>query len=271
MKKTKLVGILNITPDSFSDGGLYNNAQAAQKHLEIMLESKPDIIDIGAISTKPNNPNVPTFKEEIERFKNILPILQPLKTPISIDSYNFQTIEYLIDKLPIAWINDQSGFIDKEMIKIAKDNKLKVVIMHHITIPTDTKKIVPKELNIIEEVKSWLLNKANYLISEGISSQQIILDPGIGFGKDGAQSWELIKHAKEFSKLNYQVMYGHSRKSFLSSITDKPFLERDLETAILSATLAKDNIDYLRIHNVEATARAIKLMHFMQDGRNDWI
>lgn len=267
MKKTKLVGILNITPDSFSDGGLYNEAYSAQQQLEELLQYTPDIIDIGAVSTKPNNPNIPSFSEEIERFHKVLPAILPLlkstSTLISIDSYNPQTIRYLANKIPIAWINDQSGFINNEMIDLAKELKSKVVLMHHITIPTDTTKLLPIELNIIDEVKKWLLNKADALIAKGIDPQFIILDPGIGFGKHAHQSWELINNADKLLNLGFEVMYGHSRKSFLNLVTKKSFIERDLETAIISSFLAKKGIDFLRIHNVESTKRAIAINEFM--------
>jgi len=268
MKKSKLVGILNITPDSFSDGGLYNEPLKAEKHLELMLSHKPDVIDIGSISTRPTSNSMPSVEEEINRFKQVLPsIVNLLKNPttkVSIDSYNFETIEYLSDKLPLAWINDQSGFIDKRIIDFAKNNSLKVVIMHHLSIPASPKILIPEHLDVVSTVKNWLLDKALYLKQQGISQNQIIIDPGIGFGKSATQSWELIKNAKDFTKLGYLSMYGHSRKSFLNQITEKAFIERDLETSIISSYLSESGVDYLRVHNLEITNRAINLVNFMK-------
>lgn len=267
MKEPKLVAILNITPDSFSDGGLYNEATSAYKQLELLLQDKPDVIDIGAVSTKPNNPNIPTFKEEIERFNKVLPSIIPLlksiNIPISIDSYNYQTIKYLLDKIPIAWINDQSGFLNREMIQIAKEAKTKLILMHHITIPTDTNKLIPKEAKVIDEIKQWFIKKSNYLIDQGIDPKSIILDPGIGFGKNAYQSWELITKAKELMNLGFPIMYGHSRKSFLNLVTKEDFSERDLETSIISIYLANMGVDYLRIHNLNSTKRALNLNKFI--------
>ena len=266
MKKTKLVGILNITPDSFSDGGVFNQAISAAKQLDLMLAEKADIIDIGAISTRPNTV-IPSLSEEKARFdaviQSIAPILKNSNALVSIDSYNYETLSYLLDKLPIAWINDQSGFKDKRIIKLAKDNNLKLVIMHHLTIPADPSQTISPELDVALEVKNWLLDKANFLISEGINRNQIILDPGIGFGKTADQSWQLIRQAKSFTNLGFEVMYAHSRKSFLNSITNKDFSQRDLETSILSAYLANCGIDYLRVHNVESSLRAIKLQQLL--------
>ena len=268
MKKSKLVGILNITPDSFSDGGLYNELSKAEKHLEFMLSHKPDIIDIGSISTRPTNALMPSIEEEINRFKKVLPAITKLlknsHTQISIDSYNFETVRYLSDKLPLAWINDQSGFIDKRMIDFAKNNGLKIVIMHHLSIPASPEILIPEHIDAVSTVKNWLLDKVLYLQTKGISSNQIIIDPGIGFGKSASQSWELIKNAEVFTKLGYLTMYGHSRKSFLNKITDKQFIDRDLETSILSGYLSESGIDYLRVHNVEITNRAINLINFMK-------
>ncbi len=266
MKKTKLVGILNITPDSFSDGGAYNEANAAARQLELMLEQKPDVIDIGAVSTRPNS-IIPSLSDEKARFdailSTIIPILKKADTLISIDSYNYETILYLLDKLPIAWINDQSGFADLRIIKLAKDHQLKLVIMHHLSIPVDPSQTISLDLDVVQEVKTWLLNKTHYLIDQGVDSKQIILDPGIGFGKTPEQSWQLIKEAKSFTNLGYEVMYGHSRKSFLNTITNKDFSQRDFETAILSGYLANYGVDYLRVHNVELNIRALKLREFI--------
>ena len=255
-KKTKIMGVLNITPDSFSDGGLYDNPEMAVKKLEAMLLAKPDIIDIGAVSTRAykDKTSFPSPKQELHRFKRILPSLAPIlnasKAQISIDSFNPTTIEYLLDKFPVAIINDQSACSDLQMIDLVKNTKLKISIMHHLSIPADPSNIVPESLNVVEVVKEWLLKKAEYLISQGINQEQIILDPGIGFGKNAAQSWQIINEASAFTSLGYSVLYGHSRKSFLNLITDNSFTERDLETAILSKYLADAGVYYIRVHDI---------------------
>ena len=257
MTKTKLIGILNITPDSFSDGGLYN------EQLENLIQAEPDIIDIGAISTRPNQEKLPTYKEEIERFKNFLPqIKQSLKNSsikISIDSFNYETIQYLLDEIKIDFINDQTGGENKQLLNLIQNTEIKLVIMHHLSIPADPTKIIAEDLDATSIVQEWLLNQADFLMNNGIKKEQIIFDPGIGFGKNAKQSWQLIQAAKTFIDTGYPILYGHSRKSFLSTITNKPFAERDLETAILSGYLANQGIDYLRIHNVEMSKRALKL------------
>jgi dihydropteroate synthase len=266
MFSTKLVGILNITPNSFSDGGLFLDPEMAAKQLELLLEAGADVIDIGAVSTKPRSIQ-PSIEEEIARFNQILPaitsILKNSSVEVSIDSYNFETVKYLTEQIPVHWINDQKGFIDNKMIELAKDIDAKLVIMHHLTIPTDPSIKISEEVDPIEEVSNWLLEKADYLIKKGVNSEKIILDPGVGFGKTALQSWQLIREAKDLSGLGFSVMYGHSRKSFLNLVTDKDFIHRDLETSIISSYLAEAGVDYLRVHDVESTARALKLQEFL--------
>ena len=264
-KKTKLVGILNITPDSFSDGG-GGDSVIALKRLELMLEYGPEIIDIGAASTRPNS-SIILAEEEIARFDRVLsaivPVIKNSSIKISIDSYNFETTRYLLNKFPLAWINDQSGFIDKRMINLAIDSGLKLVIMHHFTIPTNPANIIPIELDVVSVVKDWLSKKIYYLVNMGVSKSQIIIDPGIGFAKNAIQSWQLINRAKELLDLGYPIMYGHSRKSFLNTVTDLDFAKRDLETSVISLYLANCGVDYLRVHDLESNSRALKLREFL--------
>jgi len=262
MLSTKLVAILNITPNSFSDGGLYLDSENAKKQLELLLKYEPAVIDIGAISTRPNSAQ-PTIEEEIARYDQVLstiiPILKNTEAKISIDSYNFETLEYLSQHIPIHWINDQKGFLDERLIDLAKKINAKLVIMHHLTIPADPNICINDDIDVIKEVKTWLLEKAKYLISKGISQDKIILDPGIGFNKTHEQSWQLIKEAKQIMKLGFEVMYGYSRKSFLNTITEKDFSKRDLETAIISSYLAQMDVDYLRIHDMESNIQALRI------------
>lgn len=267
MKKTKLVGILNLTPDSFSDGGLFVEQELAENQILKMIENDVHLIDFGAISTRPGSSHV-SVEDEISRFESVLPsILKLVKQhaiKISIDSYNFETIKYLSRYLKIDWINDQSGFADPRIIEFAKTTKCKIILMHHLSIPADPDLIIDEELNALAETKNWLNKNATELIKLGIDKEQIIIDPGIGFGKTAKQCFELINAAEEFSALGFEVLYGHSRKSFLNLVTDKNFAERDIETAVISFALAKKNIDYLRVHNVEINSRALSLIERLE-------
>ncbi len=266
MKQAKLVAILNITPNSFSDGGLFVEPSEALKQVQKLVQAKPDVIDIGAVSTRPKSV-APSIKEEKNRFDKVLPAILPAikdsSVEVSVDSYNFEVLQYLMEKMPIAWINDQSGFEDKRIIDLARDTDIKLVIMHNVTLHVDPKKTVPEDLNVTSVVKNWLLEKAEYLMDNGIRKEQIIFDPGVGMGKTAEQSWQLIRDAKIFVDLGYPIYYGHSRKSFMNLITDQLFSQRDIETAVISSYLSSQGVDYLRVHNVEMNARAISVNKYL--------
>jgi dihydropteroate synthase len=264
MLKTKIMAILNVTSDSFSNDGLYNSPESAAQYIEQLLNSKPDILDIGAISTRPQNIRYfPSSEDEIERFKFILPVLSPLintyKVEVSVDSFNPATIEYLLDKIPVSIINDQSACSNPKMLDFIKNTDLRIVLMHHLDLPVNPDNIIDPSLNIIEALKEWFMKRIKYLLAHGVNPEQIILDPGIGFGKNIEQNWKLIKNAKSFVKLGFSVLYGHSRKSFLNSVTDLPFQDRDVETAFISQYLMDCGVEYIRVHNPEMVRRMLRV------------
>lgn len=257
MGKTKLVGILNITPDSFTGDGLYKNRDLVNKKIEELISSGVDIIDIGAVSTRPNA-IIPTAKEEIARFKEIMPCIKSCKVEISIDSFNFETISYLMDNIDISWINDQSGAKDQRILELLIGSDIKLAIMHNTGLPAGGNNI-SEDQDITLVVKEWFLDKIVYLKNLGIKDEQIILDPGIGFGKNANQSWKIIRDAESFIELGFPILYGHSRKSFFNNITQLDFVQRDLETIIVSYHLANLGVDFLRIHDVESHLRMLKV------------
>jgi len=257
MSKTQLVGILNITPDSFTGDGLYKDRDLVTAKIDELIEKGVDIIDIGAISTRPNAV-IPSAEEEISRFKDIIPSLKSCKAKISIDSFHFETIRYLMDNVDIDWINDQSGGKDHRIVELIKDTDIKLAIMHNTGLPAG-KNFIPEELDVTLVVKEWFLDKIAYLRDVGIRDEQIILDPGIGFGKTADQSWKIIRDAASFVELGIPLLYGHSRKSFFNNITSLDFSQRDLETVIVSYHLADSDVSFLRIHDVDFHFRMLKV------------
>lgn len=262
MKKIKIFAILNITPDSFSDGNLFNTKENAHNQLEHLIKQGADVIDIGAISTRPNT-QLPSVEEEILRYEQVLdgisPIINNSNVEISIDSFNYETIEYLDKRIRFEYVNDQSGLADERVIQFVKENNKQIIIMHNLGLPSNPRILVPEDENILEIVKNWFNEKIAILTSYGIAREKIILDPGIGFGKSASQSWEMIKHAQEFQTLGCKIMFGYSRKSFLNKVSSKAFSERDPETAIISSFLASKEIDFIRVHNVELNKQAIEI------------
>ncbi len=251
LKIPKIFGIVNITPDSFSDGGLYQNAMKAYEQAEILADEGADIIDVGAESTRPNA-EILTINEEWRRLKDFFELCYKnnFKTPISIDSRNPETIEKALD-LGGEIINDVSGLSNEKIINLALKYSVKAVFMHSLTIPADKNITLPENINVVEHLKIWALEKINFLKSKNLKTENLIFDVGIGFGKTISQNWDIVNNAEEFLSLETPVLIGHSEKSFLSKITDKPAGERLLATCQISKILAEKNIDYLRLHKVK--------------------
>lgn len=235
-KRPYIMGIVNITPNSFSDGGEFLAVESAMNHIQKLIDEGADIIDIGAESTHPNNKQI-SIEEELKRLKPILKELKNigLTVPVSIDTRNVKTAEFALENGGDI-INDV-GFNDfnNEMIEFVNQNNAPYICMHN-------KKY---EENIIDNVY-----RDFYHIKEKINSP-VIFDVGIGFGKNIEQNYELLKRIKEFSALNTPLLIGHSRKSFLTKAFELSKDELDEATAFVSASLIKEGINILRVHNVK--------------------
>ena len=265
--RSKIVGILNLTPDSFSDGGKYFDEKKALFYLEEMLISGADIIDIGAESTRPNA-QILNAQEEIARLENILPkLIFAIKNfnkihnkniQASIDSYHLETIIFA-HKIGVEIINDVSGLIDEKIIDYIAQNNLTAILMHNLAIHSNPELIVNRDLNVVEEIISWAHQKINYLTARKIQKSQLIFDPGIGFAKNSTQSIRILKNINAFRVLNLPIYVGHSKKSFLDAINipSQPNLDRTAKTLILSQYLAQKNVEYLRVHDVKENIGAI--------------
>lgn len=262
---TKLVGVLNITPDSFSDGNKYNNIKSAKSHLKKLILDGANIIDIGAESTRPGATPI-SYQEEWQRLEKILPeLINDVKIynktnnnniEISLDSRHYQTIIKALD-LGIDIINDVSGFETKEMIEIAARSGKKIIVMNNLGVPANKNKIIPENLDVIEVIISWMQKKLSQLIKAGIKKEQIIFDPGIGFGKNALQSIEILKNIDKFRIFNIPLFIGHSKKSFLDNFFDSKNKEKNKEdkTLLISQYLIKKNVEYLRVHDIRDCAK----------------
>ena len=270
--RSKIVGILNLTPDSFSDGGKYFDEKKALFYLEEMLMAGADIIDIGAESTRPNA-QILNAQEEIARLENILPkLIFAIKNfnkihnkniQASIDSYHLETIIFA-HKIGVEIINDVSGLIDEKIIDYIAQNNLTAILMHNLAIHSNPELIVNRDLNVVEEIISWAHQKINYLTAQKIQKSQLIFDPGIGFAKNSTQSIRILKNINAFRVLNLPIYVGHSKKSFLDAINipSQPNLDRTAKTLILSQYLAQKNVEYLRVHDVKENIGAIDIKEF---------
>ena len=246
--KTKIVGILNITENSFSDGGKYLDESNAINHLNEMIAQGADIIDIGAESTKPHSEPV---SDEVQ-LERILPILNANKEAIfSVDTRSSIVAEECL-KNGAKIINDVSGLkYDEKMAEIIAKYDATIVIQHSINKQNQGSDVEPYK-NVVDEVYLDLYNQTEYAKSKGINN--IIIDVGIGFDKTLEDNFALFNRIEEFKSLGYPVMLGISRKSFLQTQTDK-----DIFTLALNTIAIKQNIDYIRVHNVDLHKRLIGL------------
>lgn len=238
---TQLVAILNVTPDSFSDGGIGDYAARAAQ----ATTDGASVIDIGAESTRPGATPV-TPQEEWARLEPVLQSI-PKTVPLSLDTRHPETLTKAIP-FGVRWLNDVGGLQDERLVAVAREAGLTMVLMHSLTVPADKNVTLPADCDVITTLIEWAKPRIDTLKSE-----KLIFDPGLGFGKTVAQSWRIIEEAERFKALGVPILIGHSRKSFLNL----PMEERDAATATISRKLAAKGIDYLRVHNVPLNAAAI--------------
>ena len=251
------MGILNATPDSFSDGGKFRSVKDAIAQAELMIENGVDLIDIGGESTRPGAEPV-ELQEELDR---VLPVIEALKdcgVPLSIDTYKADTMRQAlhagVDCVNDIWALRQAGALEAVM----GSHHCGIVLMHMQRDPL-TMQFNPEYQDVIAEVKQFLNHRAKLLISKGISSDRIAIDPGFGFGKSLEHNLNMLAHFADFSALGLPVLAGISRKSMIGKITGKDTNER-VAPSIAAAIMAADRgAQIVRVHDVPETVDALKL------------
>lgn len=254
----RVMGIVNVTPDSFSDGGTFFDSEAAVSRARFLIDSGADIIDIGGESTRPYAEPV-NIAEELER---TIPVIRAIRSfseiPISIDTRKAEVAHQSL-VAGASLINDISALRDDPgMIEVVVDSTAEVIIMHMQGTPS-TMQIDPRYDDVIGEIISFFAERLAQLEEAGIDPARIIIDPGIGFGKRLTHNLSLIKHIGRFSQLGRPVLLGHSRKRFLGELTGLNAEERDLATAVVSALCLNKKVSLFRVHDVAATRQAIQI------------
>ena len=256
-KKTYIMGILNVTPDSFYDGGKYFDAEKAVERAKQMEKEGADIIDVGGESTRP-------FSEPIkarEEMKRVLPVIEmlmdELKIPVSIDTYKPEVAEKALER-GAAMINDVTALKNEKMAEIAAEYDVPVCIMHMKGEPKNMQ-INPSYEDVMEEIYEFLKERIEFAIRKGIDEKKIIVDPGIGFGKRTGggieDNCDIIAHLMELKSLGKPILVGISRKTFIGNIT-KTSVEERLEGSLGAEAIAIANgADIIRCHDVLATKR----------------
>ena len=259
LPETKIVGILNLTPDSFSDGGEFLDYDKAKEHFQYMVNSGADIIDIGAESTRPYSTPV-SAETQICR---IIPILNFAKengitVPVSIDTRSAEVAQKCIEAGAVI-INDVSGFdYDEKMVDVIAKYGVKIIIQHSKGDP-QTMQDNPVYENLIDEIYLKLKEKIDFAISKGIKQENIIVDPGIGFGKTREDNFEILRRIEEFNSLGCEIMLGLSRKSLLG-MKDETNEMKDIFTVALNTLAVENKVDYIRVHNVPLHKKLLEVL-----------
>lgn len=248
---TYVMGILNVTPDSFSDGGNYNHLDEAMRHVKEMIDEDVDIIDVGGESTRPNYTRI-SDEEEIDR---VVPIIRAIKEaydiPVSIDTYKSKVAKAAINA-GADMVNDIWGLkYDSKMACVIKESGVAVCIMHNRE-TTEYSNFLEDMLNDLNE--SILIAK-----EAGISEDKIMIDPGVGFAKTLEMNLSCVNHLEEFHKLGYPLLLGTSRKSLIGLTLNLPVTQREEGTLATTVMAVMKGCQFIRVHNVKTNKRAIQM------------
>ena len=266
-QKTHVMGILNITPDSFTDGGLFFRRDSAIEHGLRMVEEGADIIDVGGESTRPGSEPV-EYEEEVRR---IIPVIDALakriKVPISIDTYKADVAKRALDA-GASIINDISGLrFDPGMPKVAAECRVPIVLMHIKGTPKNMQ-VNPEYEALIPEIVDYLRISIKLAIDSGVREEMIIVDPGIGFGKTFEHNLEILRNLHEFTLLEKPLLVGPSRKAFIGKILGNASSSERMEgTAAAVAISIMNGANIVRVHDVEEMGRVARVADAIKSGR----
>lgn len=262
-----VMGILNVTPDSFSDGGEAQSIESALRKAKELIESGADILDIGGESTRPFSDPVP----EEEELKRVIPVIKEIRRAfpeiiISVDTYKSSVAERaLIAGADL--VNDISGGqFDPKMFDVVRDYSCPYVLMHIKGTPK-TMQLNPQYEDLLREIKDYFIRRIDEATKRGISTDNLIIDPGLGFGKTFEHNIEILRNLHFFLDLGRPILIGPSRKSFIGEIIKKPPKERDGGTVGVAIYAYLKGVHILRVHNVALVRDALRVFEYLRTGR----
>lgn len=256
-KRTYIMGILNVTPDSFSDGGDFNSVEKALKHAKEMVAEGADMVDIGGESTRPGHTYVDS--EEVdseEEIRRVVPVIKALReelsVPMSIDTYKADVAEEAL-KLGVEMVNDVWGLRrDENMANVVAKYDAEVCIMHN-------QDGTEYDKDIMESIKDFLNESIKMALDAGVKKEKIVLDPGIGFGKTFEQNLEVLRRLGELRELGYPILLGTSRKSVIGNVLHLEPKDRVEGTVATTVLGVRDGVDIVRVHDITENLRAAKM------------
>ena len=260
LSRPNVMGILNVTPDSFSDGGCYNSFDRALVHARDMVLAGADIIDIGGESTRPGAQTV-SVDEEIDRVVPVIEVLaKEFDVVVSVDTSSAQVMKAAAEA-GVGMINDVRALSRSGALQAAAESEVPVVLMHSL-IEQPEPGFVPAYGDVVEEVSGYLQSRAEACIAAGISKGSIVLDPGFGggmFGKTPALDLKLVRYFSELHKLGYPLLAGVSRKSFIGSVLENKAEQRLSASLAVALILAQSGAQIIRVHDVQETVDVLKM------------
>lgn len=264
-----VMGVLNVTPDSFSDGGEHLAVDKAVAHGRLLVELGADIVDVGGESTRPGAVRVDADVE----LARVLPVIEALRdagVPTSIDTMRSEVARAAVDA-GARMVNDVSGGLaDPAMLDVVAELAVPVVLMHWRGF-SDRMDELSRYVDVVDEVRSELSARIDAARAAGIPATSIVIDPGLGFAKDAEHNWQVLAHLATFAELGQPVLIGASRKRFLGSAladasgTPRPAAERDAGTAAVSLLCAQAGVWGLRVHDVRSTSDALSVLAHWQE------
>jgi len=264
LARPQVMGIVNVTPDSFSDGGHYASTQAALAHCEALIAQGADILDIGAESTRPGAQPLPQA-QELERLLPVLEGALTLGVPISVDTYKPAVMQAALhlgaDIINDVWALRWSGGVGgpSGVQLVAQHPNCGVCLMHMHGNP-QTMQVASMEGGVVEPVRDFLAQAAQALVAQGVSPARICIDPGIGFGKTVAQNFSLLTHQRALLAPGFAVLAGWSRKSSLGAVTGAAADERVVASAVAATLAVQNGASIVRVHDVKATVQALRVL-----------
>jgi dihydropteroate synthase len=255
-KAPVVMGILNVTPDSFSDGGQYANRDKAIRRAEEMINQGAEIIDVGGESSRPGSEPL-SLQEELDRVLPVLELLKGAPVAISIDTYKAKVMTAAIN-LGIDCVNDIWAFRQAHAIEAIKNSSCGVMLMHMQKDPT-TMQFDPHYQDVVAEVNGFLMERCVALEDEGVARERLAIDPGFGFGKTLEHNMTMLAHFKAFCQHGLPVVAGISRKSSLGAITGKDMAHRQIASVAAGLMALERGAKVLRVHDVDETMDAVKI------------
>ncbi len=256
------MGIVNVTPDSFSDGGELADAAAAEARAVELVADGAEIVDLGAESTRPGATPLaadeewrrlePVLGRLADRYRGVL-----LRPRLSVDTYHVETAQRAL-ALGADIVNDVSGLTSPAMLELAATSRAEFVAMHNLGVPADKSRVLPAGEDPTELVERWLDERIGAWQRAGIDLARVVFDPGVGFGKNALQSLRLLRNIERLHRFGLRLLVGHSRKSFMHHVASADRADRDLFTVGASLRLCGAGVDILRVHNVAAHAAAYR-------------